>query len=492
MVVVASVLAVHRVVFVLFVTAAVGLHALGRGPRIDPTPATRTHLVDGASGRPRPSTNSRARVPPMPDENSNAPEFVQHTGTGTVTPPERLNNLPESHNKDNPHCQIFRGASSLVANACDVFLADTRAQLASFFRDGGPVVRLGIVDGEARFPGKSIEKSSCSFRFNKSVLKFGRTESDFAHKFAAELLLPRGLRNSAHIEIVGVDKADYVMVEMCNIGVMNSGEAIREIAPFIMKNTTLKEMWKNHKAKFLLTLTGDHGPCIQSNEKAGQTKTRRWIDDSLRGATKLMSEGSKQGGCYDPPSDVVIPTSAILVEQDPLRCPRVERKHLAFFTGKLDSLVRRDISKKFSGDSRFYIPERVQSGNDYLCAMSASTFCLAPRGNAAWSPRLDEALYAGCIPVLLADNYNPPFSTILNYSTFSITVDENHFASLGELLDSVSTARKQELLDNGAKIRSFFRYKSYLDIGSDKSPNRMFDFDASALVAFELWRKLQG
>jgi hypothetical protein len=40
---------------------------------------------------------------------------------------------------------------------------------------------------------------------------------------------------------------------------------------------------------------------------------------------------------------------------------------------------------------------------DYLCALRASEFCLAPRGNAVWSPRLEESLAAGCIPVIVAD-----------------------------------------------------------------------------------------
>ena len=56
--------------------------------------------------------------------------------------------------------------------------------------------------------------------------------------------------------------------------------------------------------------------------------------------------------------------------------------------------------------------------------MAQSVFCLVPRGQAAWSPRLDEAVYAGCIPVIIADGYDPPFSAVLNYSLFSVRVNE--------------------------------------------------------------------
>lgn len=59
-----------------------------------------------------------------------------------------------------------------------------------------------------------------------------------------------------------------------------------------------------------------------------------------------------------------------------------------------------------------------------MCAMADSVFCLAPRGQAAWSPRTDEAVSAGCIPVIIADFYDPPYHDVFEYSTFSINVAE--------------------------------------------------------------------
>ena len=56
--------------------------------------------------------------------------------------------------------------------------------------------------------------------------------------------------------------------------------------------------------------------------------------------------------------------------------------------------------------------------------MADSVFCLAPRGQAAWSPRLDEAISAGCIPVIIADSYDAPFHDLLDYSAFSLRLDE--------------------------------------------------------------------
>lgn len=57
--------------------------------------------------------------------------------------------------------------------------------------------------------------------------------------------------------------------------------------------------------------------------------------------------------------------------------------------------------------------------------MANSVFCLAPRGRAAWSPRLVEALHAGCIPVIVADKNYEPFQDVLDYSAFAVHVHDN-------------------------------------------------------------------
>ncbi|CAE8618003.1 unnamed protein product, partial [Polarella glacialis] len=52
--------------------------------------------------------------------------------------------------------------------------------------------------------------------------------------------------------------------------------------------------------------------------------------------------------------------------------------------------------------------------------MGNSRFCLVPRGRAAWSVRFFEALWAGCVPVLLSDYYEPPFDALFDITEFVI------------------------------------------------------------------------
>ena len=56
--------------------------------------------------------------------------------------------------------------------------------------------------------------------------------------------------------------------------------------------------------------------------------------------------------------------------------------------------------------------------------MRRATFCLAPRGDTGSSRRIYDAIMAGCIPILVADDIALPFTTTLDWHTFSLRVDE--------------------------------------------------------------------
>eukprot|EP00811_Abedinium_folium_P024141 NODE_3388_length_2045_cov_5.776330.p1 GENE.NODE_3388_length_2045_cov_5.776330~~NODE_3388_length_2045_cov_5.776330.p1 ORF type:complete len:668 (+),score=111.25 NODE_3388_length_2045_cov_5.776330:131-2005(+) len=43
-----------------------------------------------------------------------------------------------------------------------------------------------------------------------------------------------------------------------------------------------------------------------------------------------------------------------------------------------------------------------------------SIFCFVPRGKSAWSSRFFQTFFAGCIPVLLNDRYEPPFGELMH------------------------------------------------------------------------------
>jgi hypothetical protein len=291
----------------------------------------------------------------------------------------------------------LRGAPEAVAQACAYFHTDAQTALLAFFsskRTKGGVIRVAFVDAERRPAiGRSMEFSPCAARFNRTVAS-GRAAGDsYSQKFGAELLVPRGLRSgvSGHVATVtDVASADYVLIELCNIGRAWSGKNLRDLAPYLMSSyPELAALWRTQRSRFLITLTGDHGPCVQSNEKVGQIRTREWIDESVRGATMLMNEGSTQGGCYTPGTDIVIPTTAVLVEQGPHQClsaaaddallllllrdeqreaettttAQKRRNPLVFFAGKLDSKIRRHVVSLANDHPEFFVPSNL-SGDE--------------------------------------------------------------------------------------------------------------------------------
>lgn len=75
------------------------------------------------------------------------------------------------------------------------------------------------------------------------------------------------------------------------------------------------------------------------------------------------------------------------------------------------------------------------------------------------STRTFEAIYAGCIPVFLADRTTFPYQDILDYSLFSITIPETSIHHLDSILAQYSPATLQGLQAHLLKVREVFMYK---------------------------------
>ncbi|KAK6942702.1 Exostosin, GT47 domain [Dillenia turbinata] len=104
-------------------------------------------------------------------------------------------------------------------------------------------------------------------------------------------------------------------------------------------------------------------------------------------------------------------------------------------------------------DNDIQVHRYLPKGVSYYEMMRKSRFCLCPSGYEVASPRVVEALYTGCVPVLISDHYVPPFSDVLNWKSFSVEVPPKDIPRLKEILTSISSRLYIRLQRRGVQIR---------------------------------------
>ncbi|XP_022746746.1 probable glycosyltransferase At5g03795 [Durio zibethinus] len=134
-----------------------------------------------------------------------------------------------------------------------------------------------------------------------------------------------------------------------------------------------------------------------------------------------------------------------------------QRTILAFFAGGNHGFVRPILFRhweKKDPDTRVhdYLPRRVS----YYDLMRQSKYCLCPSGYEVASPRVVEALYNGCVPVLISKSYVPPFSDVLNWKTFSVTVSLEDIPNLKKILMSISDRQYIRMQKRVVQVRRHF------------------------------------
>ena len=134
------------------------------------------------------------------------------------------------------------------------------------------------------------------------------------------------------------------------------------------------------------------------------------------------------------------------------------RRHiLAFFAGGLHGKIRHVLMEHWKDrDKDVQVYEHVPKDVDYNSMLKKSKFCLCPSGYEVASPRVVEAIYAECVPVLISDGYVPPFSDVLNWDSFSVQVKVKDIPNIKKILMGISQNQYKRLQRRVKQVRRHF------------------------------------
>ncbi|CAL0327300.1 unnamed protein product [Lupinus luteus] len=162
--------------------------------------------------------------------------------------------------------------------------------------------------------------------------------------------------------------------------------------------------------------------------------------------------------------DVSLPETYIRSVENPVKNiggnPPSERPILAFFAGGLHGYVRPVLLKHWENkepDMKITGPlPHVRGNANYLQLMKSSKYCICARGHEVNSPRVVEAIFHECIPVIISDNFIPPLFEVLNWESFAVFVTEKDIPNLRNILLSISEERYLEMHKRVKRVQEHF------------------------------------
>ncbi|KAI7739849.1 hypothetical protein M8C21_020582 [Ambrosia artemisiifolia] len=182
--------------------------------------------------------------------------------------------------------------------------------------------------------------------------------------------------------------------------------------------------------------------------------------------------------------DVSLAETYVRSPQNPLRelggKPPSQRSTLAFFAGQMHGDVRPILLQHWENkdpDMKIFRKLPKSKGNkNYINYMKTSKYCICAKGYEVNSPRVVEAIFHECVPVIISDNFVPPFFEILNWESFAVFVQEKDIPNLKNILLAISNRRYMVMQHRVKKVQQHFLWH-----------NKPVKYDIFHMILHSIW-----
>ena len=137
--------------------------------------------------------------------------------------------------------------------------------------------------------------------------------------------------------------------------------------------------------------------------------------------------------------------------------PPNNRPILAFLVEGAHDIIRKILFEHWKEkDNEVLIYERLPIGKNYTKLMGQSKFCLCPSGYEVASPRAVEAIHAGCVPMMISDNYSLPFKDVFDWSQFSVQIPVAKIPEIKNILEGISRDKYLKMQERVIRVQRHF------------------------------------